>query len=243
MKTNACLFIIPLFVCLMTSCEEETLNISPSNNLSTQTHSITAFTDLLLADPFTVYVEFSNSEESLRIEANDNLHSFVEVRQSGDVLSISLKDNVNITKGNIVLKVYLTTKDVRVLEASGTANVILQDPLIGQKLEVSLVGAAKLIGQLQLDELDTYLNGASNMDIEGSAKRFDIRANGASHMTDFDFVTEKLFVDLSGASTVSVTVDQTLDVKADGASTVYYQGNGVVEKINVSGGSNVIKVE
>ncbi len=243
MRTNAFLFMIPLFLLLITACDEEKENINPSDNTSIRTHSITAFTDLKIEDPFVVYVKFSNTEESLRIEANDNLHAFIDVRQSGEALAISLDEDVNFKIGNVVLKVYLTTKDIKVLEASGATNVILQDPLIGEDLEIELEGASKLSGRLQLDFLDAYLNGASIMDIEGSAQKLDISAIGASHMTDFDFATDELYVDLSGASTVSLQVNQTLEVKATGASTVYYQGNGVVENINVSGGSNVIKVE
>ncbi len=62
-------------------------------------------------------------------------------------------------------------------------------------------------------------------------------------MRDFNFNTDNLDAYLYGASEVSVTVNQKLDVTASGASNVYYKGSGVVEHQNLSDSSKIEKMD
>lgn len=243
MKTNAILIALLGVSAFAMSCEKENIDINPTTNISSRDYSINNFTDLVIEDPFTAYITFSSSEESLRIEANDNLHAFIDVEESGGTLKISLEDDVNLRSGNVVLKIYLTTKDVATIEATGASNVFLQNELIRTSLDLEISGASNFQGSLQVDQLNVFLNGASNVDIDGSAHRMDIQAIGGCNMTDFDFSTDLLYADLTGASNVSATVNEKLEVEASGASNVYYKGNGVIDDLDISGGSNVIKVE
>ena len=80
------------------------------------------------------------------------------------------------------------------------------------------------------------------MDITGSSNYFEITGEGASKMTGFSFSTNLLNAILSGACEVSVTVDESLEVRAEGASTVYYKGNGVIKSWDLEDASEIIKI-
>ncbi|PLW94112.1 MAG: hypothetical protein C0591_13325 [Marinilabiliales bacterium] len=81
------------------------------------------------------------------------------------------------------------------------------------------------------------------MDIDGVSDSFIIDANGASNMINYGFETYKLEAELGGASNLNLTVHDKMDVKASGASKVFYKGNGVVGSQNLSGDSKIVKVQ
>ena len=79
------------------------------------------------------------------------------------------------------------------------------------------------------------------MNIEGTSNLFNIEASGASEINAFGLVSQDLKADISGASTLNITINKTLDVVASGASTVNYRGNGKVVSEDVSGASGINK--
>jgi hydrogenase maturation factor HypE len=65
--------------------------------------------------------------------------------------------------------------------------------------------------------------------------------SGSSDMRDYDLVTDRLDITLSGASEAVVTVTNLINIDASGASTLRYQGDAVVGTSHVSGASEVVK--
>ncbi len=222
-------------------CDNDDIRITPSNQVTTVEHSITEFSDLLISDVFQVYIRFSSARPAMQIEANSNLHSFIEIKQDDDELSIELDDDVTLAPGTSVLDVYLSVPNIETIEARGAARVILEDHWQTELAEVELTGASSCEGTVITNRLVADLTGASILTIEGSALTFDIEAKGGSEMTGFDFVTEKLSADLQGACHLTLTVNDELNVKANGGSSVRYRGTGVVNSQDLSGGSTIIK--
>ena len=119
----------------------------------------------------------------------------------------------------------------------------MQDVVTGQYVDVTLGGASTLSGTFQVQDLNARLDGASQLDIQGAAETFTITNNGASEMHDFGFVTQYLNARLDGASNISLTVMQRLDVKAGGASVVYFKGDGLIGNQDLSGASRIIRLD
>ncbi|GJM33370.1 MAG: hypothetical protein DHS20C18_23710 [Saprospiraceae bacterium] len=244
MKTIALnLALIILSALFMTACEKETFKIVPSNNIISKQHAITDFNELDISGPFKVYVTFSATEQGLRIEANDNLHGIIEVEQNNGRLSVKLKNRTTIQNGGAVLNVFVTTNDIETINAQGAAEIYLQNQWNEDRVAIELEGACSFKGSLAVNQLNAKLVGASDLEIEGSADHFDIEAEGASNMEGFDFETDHLSADLKGGCNVSLTVHDKLNVQAVGASNVYYKGSGVIENQNLTGGSQIKKMD
>lgn len=242
MNTKAMFFILSILGISFAACEKIDDRIVPSATVTTRDYPLSAFDDLDVSDVFTVYVTFSETVQELRIEANDNLHSVIDIDQEGGRLSIGLDKHVQLKGAEPVLKAYVTTNDLQRIAAAGAAKVILENDWNGSAVEIELTGASKLQGALQVGQLQAELTGASNLAIQGTADTFDLIAEGASHLTGFEFATNAFVADLEGACEASLTIHGELEVKATGASTVYYQGNGVVTYQDLTGGSKIIKV-
>jgi hypothetical protein len=243
MKTNAIFSLIVALGVIFTSCSKEEQFVTPSGRITTTVKSVSGFSKLEVSDPFMVYLTFSDESEQVRVEANENLQSYIIIESRNDVLSIELEDNINIRKGEAVLNVYITAKQVSDFSASGAASIILQNQLTGQSADIQLTGASHMSGSIQVNDLRSILSGASSLDLEGSANNYKIEATGACEMDDFYFTTQYLDADLEGASNVSITVTEMLDVKARGASTVFFKGSGLISHQDLSDTSKIIRVD
>ena len=242
MKIQIILPALILMSILFWACETQE-SITPSNNVTSKTYTITTFNEIEVSDVFEVYVDFTNGSPGLRIEASDNLHGVTEVDQKNGKVSISIKDKTRIKDGQTVLKVYLQANGLQSITGEGATKFYLEDTWEGSNLDLKLTGASEISGGVVCTDLDIKLTGASEAHLFGSAARLDIEATGASNFEDFDFTTDYLDADLEGACEVSITVNQKLDVKASGGSKVYYKGQGNIQDQNLSGGSAIIKAE
>ena len=241
MKTKSILIALFAMGILFTSCKKDD-DVTPSNNVTTVEKNITGYNQLDVSDPFTVYVTFSDTEEIIQVEANDNLHQYINVEKQNEQLLISIDDDVDITGGNVVLKVYITTSHLDAFYGEGATAIHLENELNGNNIMIELTGASTFTGTLHVNQLNSELTGASTLNLEGSSMSVNIEATGASMMEGYGFVTDNLKADLDGASNIYLTVQQELDVEASGGSNVYYKGEGIIVNQDLSGGSQIIKM-
>jgi hypothetical protein len=242
MKTKSILFTILMTSILFASCNKDN-DVSPSGNVSTVNKTITGYNELYVEDQFKVYVTFSDTVESIQIEANANLQAYISVTKQSNQLVIKLSDDVNITDGNTVLNIYITTKYLNAFYGVGAPSIELQSELIVDNLDIELVGAGYFKGSIDVDYLYANLIGASNLNLMGNSDSFSIEAVGGSNFNEYNFETKNLIADLEGGSNLYITVQNELDVNANGASNVYYKGDGAIVKQNLSGGSQIINMD
>jgi len=240
MKTQIILTRLVLTSLLLNACDN-ILFINPSDDVTTQQHFFSDYDQIETESAFTVYVRFSDTEEQIEIEANDNLHEYIEVRKESGTLKIGLRDNKNI-RGPATLNAYITTRNVTGYNASGASRFIVDGDISGENASVFLSGASRFSGEMHVENLFADLSGASLLRMTGNADAADLRASGASGIEDYEFSTDYLNIDLSGASHASLTVTETMDIKASGASIVRYKGQGHINSQNISGGSQIINM-
>lgn len=240
MKLKSILLALVAISVLNTSCEKND-DVTPSNNVTTINKNITGYTQLNVSDPFKVYVTFSETEENIQVEANSNLQQYINIKKRNNQLVIDLEDNLNIN-GSSVLNVYITTKNLNAFYAEGASTIQLQNELQESNVLIKLAGASTLRGSMYVNDLYAELNGACNLMLMGNSLNVDLEANGASSMMDYGFETNNFTCDINGGSSVYLTIQQSINVIAEGGSDVYYKGNGVINSQNLGGGSGIHKI-
>lgn len=238
MKTRIILTTIALASILLNACDEID-HVRPSDNITTQEYSFSDYGRIETESAFTVYVNFSDTEERIEIEANDNLHDHIEVKKESGTLFIGFRNNVGIN-GPATLNAYITTKQVTGYSASGASRFFVEQDINDESASIFLSGASMFTGDLNVDHLTVEMSGASIADITGSANEADLRGSGASNFGGYDFSTDYLNIHFSGASNAALTVTDEMDVTASGASVIRYKGSAVIHSQNISGGSQLI---
>ncbi|WP_422080290.1 head GIN domain-containing protein [Ulvibacterium sp.] len=224
----------------MVSCDYET--IRASDRISTVGYGLSDYSRLRVSSAFNVYVKFSDVEERIEVEANDNIQDRIIVQKERNTLRIRLKKHTKL-RGNVTLNVFITTREISDFDISGASNVTLESPLITRDVDLEVSGASSFSGEMDLTDLDIRASGASNIDLFGNTESLRARLSGSSDLKDYDLTIEELDIELSGASDAYLTVTESIDIEASGASTLRYRGDASVNIRRLSGASEIIKTD
>ena len=232
--------IIGLTLCLgiLSSCDHE--SIRASGDVTTTEVSFSDYSGLQVSNAFNAYVTFSDTEEKIVIEANDNLHDRIVVKREGNDVVIKLKNFTNI-KGSATLNAYITTKNISKLEIKGASSLELENEWISDDTRIELTGASDFIGELSTERLHLNMRGASNADIFGNANSTYADLSGSSELRNYDLSINRLEIDLTGASEAFLSVNESIDIDASGASALNYKGDAEVIHKRLSGASEIRK--
>ena len=113
----------------------------------------------------------------------------------------------------------------------------------GDRLDADVSGASKIdFLTLNVNRCNVDLSGASFFNGSGSAVKSSFKGSGSSTFKTFDLESEKLSINLSGASSAQVTVNQTITGSLSGASILKYKNAEDVRGVSTSGSSKVVSV-
>jgi hypothetical protein len=239
MKTRLTYAMLIVLSTVLSSCEKEVI---PSGEITKEQKSFTGYNTIDVSDGFTVYVNFSETEEKIEIETNENLHKYIIVENVSNRLVIKLQDHIDI-EGDAILNVYVTAKGVTGFSASDASRIILPDSLTANDINVNLSDASIFTGTLKTRNLKATLSDASRINLTGHADSCIFSASDASVIKDFVFETGYLNIKLSDASNACLSVINEMDIEVSDASSFYYKGTGLINRLKVSDASVIKKMD
>ncbi|MEM9835830.1 MAG: head GIN domain-containing protein [Bacteroidota bacterium] len=232
------LFLVLAFVLLLTAgCGLTDERVRPSGPVTTELRSEADFSRIDVTDAFDVEIR-NGLNSSVSIETNENVHDIVEVEVFSDELHVRLRDGFRLQNGSVV-KVLIVAPTITEIIGSGAVEIELVDPLEQLALDFNLSGASSFHGEVRLDNLIGEARGASSINLTGRTTDYRLRARGASSIRDFDLVVDNLNLDLSGASSTRITVNETLSLEISGASSLVFMGDGEIISQSITGTSEV----
>ena len=181
-------------------------------------------------------------EESLRIEAEDNIIKYIETEVRGDTLTIGMRPRINLRPTEPIIY-YATVVSLEEISVSGAGNVDAPG-LAAARFRVHISGAGDVdIDGLEADELDVTISGLGNLSIfDGQVNTQDVDISGSGSHEARQLTSAYADISLSGLGSAAVWVTERLDVDISGAGSVRYAGDPSVSS-NVSGLGSIKQIE
>lgn len=206
--------------------------INLSSNITTEVSEVTDFDKIEVSEDFKVYVRVSDAPEEVKIEANENLHDLIQVKQKGRSIKIytdpySYSYNSN-KKGSAqeVLVAYITVKSLSEIEGYEDVLIVLEDKIQADELTIRLTEDCILEGELEVNNLYVKLTEDCVLDIEGSAENMEAQADEDSTIRGKQFIVNDLTLDLNEDSVAKLTVNGDIHLNAREDSSFSYRGDG-----------------
>jgi hypothetical protein len=212
-----------------------------SGNVVTEAREVSGFRAIEVSYPAQVLVMQGN-EESLKIEAEDNLLPNLKTQVRNGTLEIFYKrengKHVNPTK---TVKITIIVKDLAEVDFTSAGELTIEK-LKSDNLDVSLSGAGNLdLDDIRVKGLGVNLSGAGSMTASGVADNLDLNISGFGDFKGADLHGKVARVNISGAGSATVWVDEDLTAGISGAGSISYYGSASVTKqISGVGGVNRI---
>lgn len=220
------------------SCTETKVN--GNGNITTQTYDIKNFTGVDIGGVSAIYLT-QDSTYSVKVEVDENILPYLDVKASEGTLYVNNKDHANIDPTG-KMKIYISLPELEKLDISGASSIETKNKFTQKaNLNIDISGASSGSIAIHSPKVNIDISGASTLDIAGETRDVIADVSGASTLNAFNLLAENTKIDASGASTARVFASVSLSGEASGASGIRYKGK---PQINIGdGGVGSIKPE
>jgi len=231
-----------------------------SGNVISEDRTVSEFNKVDKSGRGNLIIELGD-EESLRVEAEDNLIEYVETRVSNRTLEISIRADIDMEPTEEILY-YLTVKSLEAISVSGFGDVSIPAMEADRfSVDISSFGGL-MIGNLETGSLFVDINSFGGVNIEnlnteqlsvdisgtgdlvihgGRVSKQDVNISSLGDYEASELASDETEVHISSLGSATVRVQDKLMVEISGKGAVHYYGDPVVDA-NVSGPGEVEQV-
>ncbi len=207
-----------------------------SGNLETREYNVKGFHAVSLAGVGTLSID-QTGEESLRIEAEDNLFEHLRVEVRGDELYLGIQRGVSL-RPTRPIKFILTVKDIEEITISGSGDVHTS-ALTSQRLKVGISGSGDIeTGSLTVEkELALRISGSGRIDLPAiiaGGTEMAITGSGKGRVDSLKTGTAKLSITGAGDFRVRNVEAETVETRITGSGDVELNGKTKEQELSIS---------
>jgi hypothetical protein len=173
------------------------------------------------------------SKESVKIEADENLQEYFNVRNEGNKLVIDMDKlkNKNLSiKGK--MKVYVTFKKLKEMDLSTVGNVGSEEQLTFDDLQLKNKSVGNVDLKLTVNKLDLDNKSVGNVKLNGKAQDAVVKNNGVGSLQAGSFVVQTMNIENTGVGHAEVNAEKNLKVKDSFLGKVNNKGGAAVRRMN-----------
>ena len=216
------------------------LNFEKGNgNITKQVRTVNQFNSIEVTGGYTIYLK-QDSIQSLAVEADENLQSFIITKVEGNKLIIENKENIRSSKS---INIYINVKNIKDINVSGSADIKGSGKFKMNELNFDISGSGDVNMDVDLQKLNYECSGAGKLNLTGTAENVFAKVSGAADINTFDLVVKNYTLKSSGAGKANINATEKLDIDISGAVSVNYKGNPKSINQKNSGICSIHKVE
>lgn len=212
-------------------------SIRGSGNIITETRKINQFNGVKSSG--SIDVEVMNDQTQLvKIEADDNVMSYIITKVEDGMLNVYLKHNMSYTDINV--KVYVRAPVLTRLAVSGSGSLISNETLTADNhIDLKVSGSGNIDVHADAPSITAGVSGSGTMILGGRTKDLECSVSGSGDLKGRDLLSENTVVHVSGSGSANVFASVSINAKVSGSGDVVYSGNPSNPVIHKSGSGSV----
>jgi hypothetical protein len=226
---------------LFTSCDKILYeNGVPPRGYDTKDFDLSSFDRLELNNAFFVTIVKSTESKVAAKGSGDDIDD-LEVTVTNGKLDIRYNKRFRIKQlKRYKMELVISTPNIVEIDAKSASDTEISGFGTLTDFDAEVSGASVLRLNSAVKSLSANISGASKIVLPKIVDQIDAELSGASNLDGFEANSTEVYLELSGASKAEVSASKTLNVKASGASKVFYKGEPKITE-DLSGGSKVSK--
>lgn len=208
--------------------EKNKTKVEGSGNVVTKEISVQSFNQLNVSGVFSVQLS-QGSKEEVKIEAEDNLQAYFEVKNEGSTLTVGMKKDVSINSKK-KMKVYITFKNLKSMDLKTVGDVSSEQNLSFDDLKIENKSVGSV--DLKLTAKSVKVDNMSVGDVKFSGKAGDvvIKSKSVGSIRAGGFVVQKMNIDNEGVGSAEVNAEKELVVKDSFLGKVANKGSATIKR-------------
>lgn len=222
---------------LFSSCWFLGPSVKGNGNVTEQVRQVEAFDRIKVSRGMNVYIT-QGSPARVVVVADSNLHEIIETEVEGDVLKVTVNENIRWAKEK---KVMITVEKLYGIETTSGSNVWSQSPIMSENLVLKATSGANLTLEVNAKILKADCSSGANIKLSGLAKEAELETSSGANLKAPDLKADQCKMRASSGGNVSSTVVEKLEANASSGGNVVYYGEPTSTDINSSSGGNIHK--
>jgi hypothetical protein len=207
-----------------------------SGTSATETRTVTGFTKISLEGAMDVFVT-QGANESVRIEADDNLLKLITTDVSGGELELSSSESIDPVTP---IKVYITARSLDGLSIAGSGKIVTETPFTTKDFDASIAGSGDIQANVIAEQIDASIAGSGNVILKGSTNSASVSVAGSGDVRGFDLAAKSASVDIAGSGDCEISASEQLTGNIMGSGSIYYKGDPKVMR-SIMGSGDIHK--
>ena len=213
------------------SCKWTIGVVRGSGDIESEEREVSGFDEIQFTGVGNLIIE-QGDEETLTVEADDNIIGLIETEVKGDVLRIGFKRGVNVIPTGKI-KFYLTVKELSRVDLSGLGEINC-DEFETDDIEFHISGAGEIDFELVAESIETKVSGLGDINLSGEVDSHRIKISGSGKYNAEELKSKDCEIEISGLGSATVNVSGDLDIELNGVGNVYYKGDPQISQ-HISG--------
>jgi len=217
--------------------------ITGSGNIITKNIEVSNFQNISLAGSGNIIIE-QGEDESLIIEAEDNIMDKILVEIKGNTLDIRYKRTFWIfswLKPTKDINYYIKLKDLSGIKISGSGTASAEN-IKTENMDINISGSGKINLNIETQTIKSIVSGSGDFNLSGQAINQEINISGSGKYFAQNLQTQNAIIKISGSGKIEVNAQKKLDINISGSGSVYYLGNPKINQ-KISGSGKIERLE
>jgi hypothetical protein len=224
--------IAALMVSVAGFSQDKPKTLEGNGKLVTRDIPVKSFTELKASGIYELKLS-QGSTESVKIEADENLQEFFEVKNEGSKLVINTKkmENRNL-KIKTKLRVYVTFKTLKDLDLTTIGNVTSDNQLTFTDVNIANKSVGNVDLKLTANKITFENSSVGNVTLSGKADDAVFKNSGVGSMKAGDFLVQTMNIENTGVGNAEVNAEKQLKVQDSFLGKVKNKGSAPTKKSN-----------
>lgn len=211
--------------------------VTGSGNLVEETRELADADGVVARGSFEVEVEIGEPAR-LVVTADDNVIDLVRAEVVDGTLELGLEPGRRARQATLRAAVTLPT--VERLEASGSANIVVDGLVTSSDLDVRTSGSARIVADALVGRLTVNASGSSSAWLDGAADEADLRGSGSARLALAPLTLGRATIRMSGSSEAEVRLEGEGTADLSGSARLSWQGGGELVDVQRSGSAEIV---
>jgi hypothetical protein len=190
-------------------------------NVVKKERTVDSFTGVKVSTGIDVFLSQGN-KMSITVEADENLHEYIQTEVKGDVLNVYTDANIRKAK---MKRVYVTMKEIDYLSTSSAGDMIGETPIKTDNLKLNASSAGDIKLEVYAKNVEADISSSGDMTLSGEADMFEADLSSAGDLNAYNFKIREADISVSSAGNADIYVTERLKARASSAGDVKYKGN------------------
>lgn len=175
-----------------------------------------------------VYVT-QGTEESIVVEADENLHDLIKTKVKDNTLHIYAKKNIGHATSK---KIMISFKDISAISSSSGSDVVSTNTITSDSLELNTSSGSDMELKINTTQLNCNSSSGSDLKLSGVTKNLIANASSGSDIRAGDLKAESSKVQASSGADITVNTAKELTASASSGGDITYYGSPDVINVN-----------